>query len=86
MLALYLPYFYMWDPVLNPLWTMEHTYKRGFFRFVPGLVAAFVASPPVLTLLRRCDGTAQAGTGTGVTGERGGRAPARGPHARRPRA
>jgi hypothetical protein len=31
----------MWDPVLNPLWTMEHTFKRGFFRYVP-LAVLFV--------------------------------------------
>ncbi len=53
----YMPFFYMWDPVLNPLWTMEHTFKRGFFRFIPGLVIAFVAAPHLLGLLRRCDGT-----------------------------
>jgi hypothetical protein len=40
-LAFYLPFFYMWDPVLNPLWTMEHTFKRGFFRYVP-LAVLFV--------------------------------------------
>jgi len=52
---LYMPFFYMWDPELNPLWTMEHTFKRGFFRFIPGLLAAFVCSPPVLWVLRRCE-------------------------------
>lgn len=52
---LYLPFFYMWDPELNPLWTMEHTFKRGFFRFIPGLLAAAVCSPPVLWVLRRCE-------------------------------
>jgi hypothetical protein len=46
----------MWDPVLIPLWTMEHTFKRGFLRFIPGLTAAFVCSPPVLWALRKCDG------------------------------
>ncbi len=54
-LVCYLPFFYQWDPQLNPLWTMEHTFKRGFFRFVPALVIACVASPPALRLLRRCD-------------------------------
>jgi hypothetical protein len=33
--AAYLPFFYMWDPKLNPLWTMEHTFKRGVFRYIP---------------------------------------------------
>jgi hypothetical protein len=51
----YLPYFYQWNPELNPLWTMHHTFKRGFFRFVPGLVVAVLASAPVAALLRRCD-------------------------------
>lgn len=52
----YLPFFYQWDPKLNPLWTMQHTLKRGYFRFVPGIVLAFVSAPPILALLRRCDG------------------------------
>jgi hypothetical protein len=51
----YMPFFYMWDPQLNPLWTMDHTFKRGFFRFVPGLVAAVLVSPPALAVLRGCD-------------------------------
>lgn len=51
----YLPFFYLWNERLNPLWTMHHTFKRGFFRFIPGLLAAFVAAPPVLAWLRRCD-------------------------------
>lgn len=51
----YMPFFYQWNPDLNPLWTMEHTFKRGFFRFIPALVIAFVASPPLLGWLRRCD-------------------------------
>lgn len=42
-LLLYLPFFYMWDPELNPLWTMEHTFKRGFFRYIP-LLVLFVMS------------------------------------------
>ncbi len=53
--VLYMPFFYMWDDKLNPLWTMEHTFKRGFFRFVPPLMAAAVAAPPLLALLRRCE-------------------------------
>jgi hypothetical protein len=52
----YLPFFYQWDPKLNPLWSMDHTFKRGFFRFVPGLVAALLVAPPALSVLRRCDG------------------------------
>jgi hypothetical protein len=56
MFLFYMPYFYMWDPHLNPLVSMEHTYKRGFFRFIPGLVVAFLAAPPVLRLLASCDG------------------------------
>jgi hypothetical protein len=55
-MVLYLPFFYQWDPQLNPLWTMDHTFKRGFFRFVPGLVVALLVSPPALSVLRRCDG------------------------------
>jgi len=51
----YMSYFYMWDDVLNPLWSMEHTYKRGAFRFIPPLLAALVAAPPLLRLLRRCE-------------------------------
>jgi hypothetical protein len=35
---------------------MDHTFKRGFFRFVPGLVTALLVTPPVLALVRRCDG------------------------------
>jgi hypothetical protein len=52
----YMPYFYQWDPLLNPLDTMEHTFKRGFFRFIPMLLAAFVSAPLILRLLRKCDG------------------------------
>jgi hypothetical protein len=51
----YMPFFYMWDPITNPLWTMEHTFKRGFFRFIPPIMAAAVAAPPLLALLRRCE-------------------------------
>ncbi len=51
----YMPFFYMWDDVLNPLWTMAHTYKRGVFRFIPPVTAALVAAPPLLALLRRCE-------------------------------
>jgi len=54
--VLYMPFFYQWNPELNPIWTMDHTFKRGFFRFVPGLVTALLVSPPALGLLRRCDG------------------------------
>ena len=54
--AFYMPFFYQWDPKLNPLWTMDHTFKRGFFRFVPGWVAALLVAPPALSVLRRCDG------------------------------
>jgi hypothetical protein len=42
-LLFYLSFFYQWDPVLNPLWTMEHTFKRGFFRYIP-LLVLFVLS------------------------------------------
>jgi len=55
MLLSLVPYFYLWDPVLNPLWTMEHTFKRGFFRFIPGVLAAFLAVPWLARLLRRCE-------------------------------
>jgi hypothetical protein len=55
MFLFYMPYFYMWDPGYNPLWTMEHTFKRGFFRFIPGILAAFASVPWVLAFLRRCD-------------------------------
>lgn len=51
----YLPFFYQWDPDLNPLWTMEHTFKRGVFRFIPSLIVVVIASPPILSLLRRCE-------------------------------
>ncbi len=51
----YMGFFYLWNEDLNPLWTMEYTFKRGFLRFIPGIAAAFVASPPVLALLRRCE-------------------------------
>jgi hypothetical protein len=51
----YMPYFYQWDPHLNPLDTMEHTFKRGFFRFVPLLLAAFVSTPLIVRFLRKCD-------------------------------
>jgi hypothetical protein len=54
----YLPFFYMWNEQRNPLWLMHYTFKRGFFRFVPGLLAAFVTAPPVCRFLRRCDGEA----------------------------
>ena len=56
MFVFYLPYFYMWDPNYEPLWTMEHTFKRGFFRFIPGILAAFVALRPIANALRKCDG------------------------------
>lgn len=56
MFLLYMPFFYMWNEALNPLWSMEYTFKRGFLRFIPVLMAAFVATSPVLWLLRRCDG------------------------------
>ncbi|MBU1702686.1 MAG: hypothetical protein KJ970_04510 [Candidatus Eisenbacteria bacterium] len=39
----YLPFFYQWDPVLNPLWSMAHTFKRGFFRYVP-IMLLFILS------------------------------------------
>ncbi len=55
MFVFYMPYFYFWDPVLNPLTTMDDTFKRGFFRFMPGVMAAFVACPPVLRFLRKCE-------------------------------
>ncbi|MEZ4649313.1 MAG: hypothetical protein R3E97_11145 [Candidatus Eisenbacteria bacterium] len=51
----YMPFFYMWNDQLNPLWTMEHTFKRGFFRFVPVLLFLWVSSPPVLGLLRKTE-------------------------------
>jgi hypothetical protein len=56
MFVFYMPFFYMWNEALNPLWTMQDTFKRGFLRFIPGLVAAGTVSPPVLWLLRKCDG------------------------------
>ena len=52
----YMPFFYMWNDQLNPLWTMEHTFKRGFFRFVPVLVFLWVSSPPVLGFLKKTEG------------------------------
>ncbi|MBM3316773.1 MAG: hypothetical protein FJY75_02870 [Candidatus Eisenbacteria bacterium] len=58
---LYMPFFYLWNERLNPIWTMHFTFKRGFFRFIPGLLAAFVALPPVLALLRRCEEASPAG-------------------------
>jgi hypothetical protein len=60
-LLCYLAFFYMWDPVLNPLWSMEHTYKRGFFRFMPGIVAGFLALPIIKRVLRRCDAASDSG-------------------------
>ena len=59
----YMPFFYLWNERLNPIWTMHFTFKRGFFRFIPGLLAAFVALPPVLALLRRCEEESPAGAG-----------------------
>ncbi len=53
--ACYMPYFYQWDPQLNPLDTMQHTFKRGFFRFIPALLVAFVCTPIVLRGLRLCE-------------------------------
>jgi len=53
----YMPFFYMWDPITNPLWTMEHTFKRGFFRFIPPIMAAVVCAPTVVGVLRRCEGS-----------------------------
>lgn len=58
MFLFYLPFFYVWDPVLNPLWSMVDTFKRGFFRFMPLLLVALLALPPVARWLRRCDGGA----------------------------
>ena len=55
MFLAYLPFFYLWDPVLNPLWTMEHTFKRGFMRFMPGIVAAVCCAPLITRALRRCE-------------------------------
>lgn len=55
MFVAYLPFFYLWDPLLNPLWTMEHTFKRGFMRFMPGIVAAVCCAPWVARLLSRCE-------------------------------
>jgi hypothetical protein len=73
MFIFYMPYFYMWDPVYNPLWTMEHTFKRGFFRFIPGLLAAFLCLPPIRQALSRCEsaGPAASHEGPSVT-RRGG--------------
>jgi hypothetical protein len=56
MFVFYLAFFYAWDPELNPLWTMIDTFKRGFFRFVPLLLVALLALPPLAGWLRRCDG------------------------------
>lgn len=53
--ACYIPYFYQWDPHLNPLDTMEHTFKRGFFRFIPVILVAFTCTPIVLRALRTCE-------------------------------
>lgn len=47
----YLPFFYQWNPDLNPLWTMAHTFKRGYFRFIPGLVAVTLMTRPLASLL-----------------------------------
>jgi hypothetical protein len=58
MFVCYLPFFYAWDPELNPLWSMRDTYKRGFFRFVPLLLVGLLALPPIAGWLRRCDGGA----------------------------
>lgn len=55
MFVAYLPFFYLWDPLLNPLWSMEHTFKRGFMRFMPGIVAAVCCAPVVARLLSRCE-------------------------------
>ena len=55
MFIFYMPFFYMWNEELNPLWTLEYTFKRGFLRLVPGFLIAFMAAPPVTWLLRRCD-------------------------------
>jgi hypothetical protein len=40
---------------------MEHTYKRGFFRFMPGIVAGFLALPIIKRVLRRCDAASDSG-------------------------
>ncbi len=62
MFVCYLPFFYTWDPELNPLWSMRDTFKRGFFRFIPLLLVALLALPPVAEWLHRCDGRASADT------------------------
>lgn len=59
MFVFYIPLFYAWDPQLHALETMRNTFKRGFFRFMPLLLLALLALPPLAARLRRCDGEAE---------------------------